>query len=250
MKIFRFLGILFFIFAGPMAAFTLAEVEPSASSSQVWLWFKKGGILMYPLVFCSLLSLAVILERIFALQKSKIIPPDVLKKLQHCWEQGEIHAILPLCQKTDAPLTRILATGFGRIDLGLLETERAIEGAGQHEVSLLNTNLRLLGAVGVLSPMLGLLGTVTGMIQAFENITQSSADKALVASGIAEALTTTAAGLFVAIPTLAAYHFFRGKIDRLVYEMEEIANALLSGLQGRKPSSANEEISHADSQSR
>jgi biopolymer transport protein ExbB len=196
-----------------------------------------------------LLSLAIILERIFALQRSKIIPSDALEKLQHFWEQGEIHAILPLCQKHDAALTRILAAGFRRINLGLLETERAIEGAGQHEVSLLNTNLRLLGAVGVLSPILGLLGTVTGMIRAFENITRSGADKAFVASGIAEALTTTAAGLIVAIPTLAAYHFFRGKIDRLVYEMEEIATTLLSGLQEIKPASAEKETSHAVPQS-
>jgi len=135
--------------------------------------------------------------------------------------------------------------------LGLLETERSIEAAGQHEVSLLTANLRMLGAVGLITPMLGLLGTVTGMIKAFENIAQSGAGNPnLVASGIAEALTTTAAGLIVAIPSLAAYHFFRGRIDRLIYELEEIATTLLAGLYEKEPQSTNEEAGHAVSQSR
>jgi len=157
---------------------------------------------------------------------------------------------LPLCEQSESSLTRILAAGFRRIGLGLLETERALEAAGQHEVSLLTANLRILGAVGLITPMLGLLGTVTGMIKAFENIAQSGAGNPnLVASGIAEALTTTAAGLIVAIPSLAAYHFFRGRIDRLIYELEEIATTLLAGLHEKEPPSTNGEADHAVSQS-
>lgn len=110
----------------------------------------------------------------------------------------------------------------------------------------------MLGAVGVITPMLGLLGTVTGMIKAFEIIAQSGAGNPnLVASGIAEALTTTAAGLIVAIPSLAAYHFFRGRIERLIYELEEIATTLLAGLFDNEPTTtANKETDHAVSQSR
>lgn len=222
--------VIFFTFCA-IGALALSQNEPTASYVQVWDWFKKGGILMYPISFCSLLSLAIILERIFALQRPKIIPPRFLKDLQECWQRGEIHAVLPLCQQSESSLTRILEAGFRRIDLGLLETERAIEAAGQHEVSLLTSHLRLLGAVGALTPMLGLLGTVTGMIKAFENIAQSgTGNPNLMASGIAEALTTTAAGLIVAIPSLAAYHFIRGRVDRLVYEIEEIATALMATL--------------------
>jgi biopolymer transport protein ExbB len=242
---------IFFILTFAIGAFAQVDNEAVPPDSRIWGWFSKGGPLMYPIALCSLLSLAVILERAFALQRRKVIPPQVFKALQNCWNQGEIDAILPLCQQSESPLTRILASGFRRIGLGLLETERALEAAGQHEVSLLTANLRMLGAVGVITPMLGLLGTVTGMIKAFENIAQSGAGNPnLVASGIAEALTTTAAGLMVAIPSLAAYHFFRGRIDRLIYELEEIATTLLAGLYEKEPQSTDEEAGHAVSQSR
>jgi biopolymer transport protein ExbB len=239
------IGILF-VLTFAIDAFAQIAQEGVAPDSGVWSWFKKGGPLMYPIALCSLLSLAVILERIFALQRRKVIPTQVFKELQNYWNRGEIHSILPLCEQSESPLTRILAAGFRRIGLGLLETERALEVAGQHEVSLLTTNLRVLGAVGVITPMLGLLGTVTGMIKAFENIAQSGAGNPnLVASGIAEALTTTAAGLIVAIPSLAAYHFFRGRIDRLIYELEEIATTLLAGLHEKEVSVTNEVTRHA-----
>jgi len=231
MKPIVFVTLIIFSTICVIAAPALSQNEPTASYVRVWDWFQKGGILMYPISLCSLLSLAIILERIFALQRPKIVPPRFLKDLQECWQQKEIHAVLPLCQQSDSSLARILEAGFRRIDLGLLEIERAIEAAGQHEVSLLTSHLRLLGAVGAIAPMMGLLGTVTGMIKAFENIAQSgTGNPNLMASGIAEALTTTAAGLIVAIPSLAAYHFIRGRVDRLVYEIEEIATTLLATL--------------------
>jgi len=244
MKVYRFFIALFLIFMIPIAAMALEADQSGAEAYyKVWTWFKKGGILMYPLIFCSLLSAAVIMERFFALQRKKIIPSQFLQKLQHFWYQGQIHAVLSLCKQNETSLTRILEAGIRRIDIGLQETERAIEAAGQHEVSLLNANLRVLGAISAVSPMLGLLGTVLGMIKAFENIAQSGGGNPnLVASGIAEALTTTAAGLIVAIPSLAAYHFFRARVDRLVYEMEEIASVLFTDLLEKKPN--NEEQNH------
>jgi biopolymer transport protein ExbB/TolQ len=117
--------------------------------------------------------------------------------------------------------------GTGKLD----EIERAIEGAGQHEASLMNSNLRVLGAVANITPMMGLLGTVLGMIKAFNVISLSgTGNPGLVASGISEALITTAAGMAVGIPALALYHYFRGKIDRYVFEMEEISFQLIEEL--------------------
>ncbi|UCF94358.1 MAG: MotA/TolQ/ExbB proton channel family protein [Desulfobacterales bacterium] len=251
MKALAFLTSIHFLLLCTSGALAVAEKEIATSEPQVWEWFQKGGLLMYPIALCSLLSLAIVLERLFALQRRKIIPPPFLQQLQNCWKRGAMHEILPLCQQSEAPLTRILKAGFRRLELGLLETERAIESAGQHEIALLTAHLRMLGAVGVIAPMLGLLGTVTGMIKAFENIAQSGAGNPnLVASGIAEALTTTAAGLIVAIPSLAAYHFFRARVDRLVYELEEIVTTLLTGFQATQPAAADEENKHAVSQSR
>ncbi len=121
-----------------------------------------------------------------------------------------------------------------RFEYGFLEIERAIEGAGQHETALLVSNLRVLGAVANLAPMLGLLGTVLGMIKAFNVISQSgTGNPGLVAGGISEALITTAFGLVVGIPTLAAYHYFRGRVDKYVFEMEEISLKLLEELAHR-----------------
>ncbi len=111
------------------------------------------------------------------------------------------------------------------------EIERAIEAGGQHEASLMNSNLRVLGAIANITPMMGLLGTVIGMIKAFNVISLSgTGNPGLVASGISEALITTAAGMLVGIPALVLYHYFRGKIDRYVFEMEEVAIQLVEEL--------------------
>ena len=240
---------LFSLLAIPINALGLPGTGFAFSESWLWQWFHKGGILMYPIFLCSLLSLAIILERLFALQHKKVIPLDFLGDIQEYGKQGNVQRILALCREKETPLTRILDAGFRRLELGFSETERALEAAGQHEVSFLTSHLRLLGAIGVIAPMLGLLGTVMGMIKAFENIAQSGAGNPnLVASGIAEALTTTAAGLIVAIPSLAAYHFFRGRIDRMVFEMEEIATALLAALAEKKPALPSEDTEHANPQ--
>ena len=116
-------------------------------------------------------------------------------------------------------------------DHRIFDVDVTAEGAGQHEASLMNSNLRLLGALANITPMMGLLGTVFGMIKAFNVISQSgTGNPGLVASGISEALITTAAGMIVGIPALALYHYFRGKIDRYVFEMEEISFQLVEEL--------------------
>ncbi|RMF88216.1 MAG: MotA/TolQ/ExbB proton channel family protein [Nitrospinota bacterium] len=244
------LAFMLFSLTGLGMALAQTGGEDTVSGPVIWVWFHKGGILMYPILLCSLLGVAITLERFFALQRHKIIPPPFLRDLRAHWERGEIDAVLRLCRQYETPLTRILEAGFRRSDLGVLEVERAIEAAGQHEVSLLTANLRMLGAIGGISPMLGLLGTVTGMIKAFDVIAQSgTGNPSLVASGIAEALITTAAGLIVGIPSLAAYHFFRGRVDRLVYEMEEIATELLAGLPAIRPAEGRSTVMSSEKES-
>ncbi len=147
------------------------------------------------------------------------------------WNWKDIQLGLQLCSSYDHSLARILKAGLLRFGGKVDEIERAIEGAGQHEAALLTSNLRVLGALANITPMLGLLGTVFGMIKAFHVISQAgTGNAALVASGISEALITTAAGMVVGIPALALYHYFRGRIDRFVYEMEEISFQLVEEL--------------------
>jgi biopolymer transport protein ExbB len=192
---------------------------------------EKGGIMMYPILFCSIMILGIGIERAYNLRRKNIIDTEFLKNVRNHWNWEDVHLGLQMCNSYDNALSRILKTGLLRFGGKLDEIERAIEGAGQHEASLMNSNLRVLGAVANITPMMGLLGTVFGMIKAFNVISQSgTGNPGLVASGISEALITTATGMVVGIPALALYHYFRGKIDRYVFEMEEISFQLVEEL--------------------
>ncbi len=189
---------------------------------------EKGGLMMFPILFCSILMVGIAIERAYSLRRKNIIDPEFLKKVRSHWNWKDIQLGLQLCKTYDTSLARILKAGLLRFGGKVDEIERAIEGAGQHEASLLTSNLRVLGAVANITPMLGLLGTVFGMIKAFNVISQSgTGNPGLVASGISEALITTAAGMLVGIPALALYHYFRGRIERFVFEMEEISFQLV-----------------------
>ncbi|QPJ60424.1 MAG: MotA/TolQ/ExbB proton channel family protein [Candidatus Nitronauta litoralis] len=193
--------------------------------------FQKGGWMMYPITLCSIFVVGIGIERAYSLRRKNIINPDFLRKVRTHWNWKDIQLGLQLCKTYDNALARILKAGLLRFGGKVDEIERAIEGAGQHEASLLTSNLRLLGAVANITPMLGLLGTVFGMIKAFNVISQSgTGNPGLVASGISEALITTAAGMLVGIPALALYHYFRGRIDSFVFEMEEISVQLVEEL--------------------
>ena len=205
--------------------------------SNLWIVisFIKGGMVMYPILLCSILALAIIMERLISLRRKKIIYPELLEVVRRYCQTMEIEKAITVCKNNDITMSRILKAGLLRANYGILEIERAIEGAGNHEATLLNANLRGLGVIANLAPLLGLLGTVTGMIKAFGAIAESgTGNPSVVASGIAEALITTAAGLIVGIPTLAVYYYFKGRVDRLVFEMEEVSLKFLEELTQKK----------------
>lgn len=189
---------------------------------------------MYPILLCSVIALAIFLERLYSLRRSRVIPQGFVQELAAFKERGgEREVLVRLCERYDSALARVIKAGVERVSYGLAEVAHAVEGVGQHEAALLSTNLRMMGVISNLAPMLGLLGTVLGMIHAFSVIARAGTGRPeLIASGISEALLTTAAGLIVAIPTLAGYHYLKGKIDRYVVEMEEVALSFLEGLAG------------------
>jgi len=218
------------LFLVPGLAFAAGEPAPVAQWRLLYL-IQKGGVMMYPILFCSILIVGISFERAYNLRRKNIIDTDFLRNVRSHWNWKDIQLGLKLCNSHDNSMARILKSGLLRFGGKLDEIERAIEGAGQHEASLMNSNLRVLGAVANITPMMGLLGTVFGMIKAFDVISQSgTGNPGLVASGISEALITTAAGMVVGIPALALYHYFRGKIDRYVFEMEEISFQLVEEL--------------------
>jgi biopolymer transport protein ExbB len=223
------LACLLFVLLALLTLVPLEQVfaaEPDSPEKGLWIVqvFFKGGPVMYPIFICSVLGVAICLERGYHLRTNLVLHPEFIKEIRSYWVRREFDRVLTTCKMNDFPIARILKAGLLRADFGLLETERAIESAGAHEAARLGANLKGLGVVANLAPMLGLLGTVTGMIRAFNVISQSgTGDPALVAAGISEALITTATGLIVGIPALAFYHYYRSRVDQFIYEMEEIS---------------------------
>ncbi|MFP4353501.1 MAG: MotA/TolQ/ExbB proton channel family protein [Phycisphaerae bacterium] len=191
----------------------------------------KGGWFMIPIAACSLLAAAVVVERFMALQRKRVIPPGFLAQLQSVYRGGAGRKeAMEYCRANDSPLARLALAGLRKMHRGEKAIEEAIEDAGAHEVSKLRKNLRMLYAIAAVAPMLGLVGTVWGMIQAFQVASQQGLGRATsLAKGIYEALVTTFGGLVVAIPVLIFYYFFLGRIERLVHEMNEQSVELIEG---------------------
>ncbi len=202
--------------------------------------FQRHGAALLPvvtaisaagIVLCSVVILAIVIERSIALRRKRIMPTGLLEQVRRYWYRGDVKAALECCDEHPVAIARILKAGLVRHEAGMDEIEKALESAGQFEANRLGSNVRGLGVIANLAPMLGFLGTVTGMIKAFQAIAAAgTSNPTLVANGISEALLTTAAGLLVGIPSLALFHFFRGRADRFVTEMEQIALELVEDL--------------------
>ncbi|MFQ5748627.1 MAG: MotA/TolQ/ExbB proton channel family protein [Planctomycetota bacterium] len=195
-----------------------------------------GGPVMIPIGLCSIVSLAYIVERFIRLRKHRLGSMQQGEEVLVAVQDGGPRKGLDYCLQKDTPLTRILAAGLKMAGRPFLEVEKAVEDAGMREVKRLSANLRPLVVVAAIAPLLGLLGTVWGMIQAFSNIAvqESLGKPELLASGISQALITTATGLSIAIPTQAAYFFFKSRIDRFVHRVEDFYMAMNESLSNRR----------------
>lgn len=211
----------------PVAA---AETKPPAKvaiPTSLFETIEAGGVLMYPIAACSILALAFSLERLVALRRRRVIPRDFVSRFLDHLEQGQLdrRTALKLCEENGSPIAAIFAHAVRKWGKPSVEVEQAIIDGGERQVSQLRKHLRVINAVSTISPLLGLLGTVVGMIVCFNQIASSSAmGKAeQLAGGIGIALITTAGGLFVAIPALILYLYFVGRVDALVMEMDLLA---------------------------
>jgi biopolymer transport protein ExbB len=194
--------------------------------------YLKGGVVMHIITLCSILALAVLFERLVNLRKKKIVSPQFLEEIRRHWYRREVQEAIAVCKTHDIALSRIVRAGLLRFSQGSREIERAIQDAGRREATLLKKNLGLLAFLASMAPMLGLFGTVLGMIKSFDAIAVhgSGGNVGFVASGIAEALLTTAWGLMVGIPALGLYYYFRRKIELRVLEMEGVCVSFLEDL--------------------
>lgn len=196
---------------------------------------KAGGLLMWPILLCSVISLAIIIERFWSLQTKRITPKNLVGQVWQWAKTGHLDAKRINDIRRESPLGRLLAAGLVNLKHDREVMKESIEEVGRHVAHELERFLNTLGTIAQISPLLGLLGTVIGMINVFSVITtQGVGDPGVLAEGIMQALITTAAGLTVAIPTLMFYRYFRGKVDELVLTMEQESLKLVEVIHGQR----------------
>jgi biopolymer transport protein ExbB len=212
--------------AGEGAATAAVQVQ------SVWDFVVKGGPMMIPIGLASLAALAVIIERAVSLRRKRVIPPGFLPGLEPILQNGsgDLERARDYCQRDGSPLASIFLAGIKRLHEPVERVEKHVKEAGRREVLNLRKYLRALAVIGSITPLMGLLGTIFGMIRAFQTVASSGAALGrteLLAKGIYEAMITTAAGLLVAIPVLIAYHWIAARIDRLVMEIDAMTVAFV-----------------------
>jgi biopolymer transport protein ExbB len=200
----------------------------------------KGGILMIPIALCSVLALAITIERIINLTLQKVHPPEFIAKIKRLLTQGKVGEAVAICTNTASPIAQIIEAGILKRHQDREHIKEAIEQAGKQQATQLHKYLGVLATIASISPLLGLLGTVAGMIKVFQVISiKGVGNPGALAGGISEALITTAAGLVVAIPTLVVHNYFYKRANRFVLYMENTSLELLDILGENFPPTAN-----------
>jgi biopolymer transport protein ExbB len=190
--------------------------------------FEKGGIMMYPLILASVLALAIIIERFFSLQKRKVIIPEIISVVEQFSSFKDIELAKNICAKYNGPLSNLIQIGLENTDLERAEIKELIEDQGRQEVRHLEKGLTIIETIAVISPLMGLLGTVLGMIKVFGVIKEQGIGQAAALSGgISEALITTVTGLFVGIPVLIFFNYFSRKAEIFVLDIEKYSIILI-----------------------
>ena len=190
----------------------------------MWELVLAGGPFMWPIIVCSIAAVGILLERLWTLQRKRVLPDDLLKKVSDLAAKNQVTPKVIEALEKNSPLGRVLAAALANRDRGREIMMERVQDTGRHVVHELERFLNSLGTIASISPLLGLLGTVTGIIRAFNAVMLGGmGDPRMLAGGISEALITTAGGLAVAIPSFIAYRYLRGKVERIVIDMEKIA---------------------------
>ena len=205
----------------------------------MWDLIQKGGPMMYLIMLSSVLAFGVVIERVYHLNRARIDADKFMDNIIGVLKRNKIIEAIELCNATPGPIAHIVKAGILKHDRSKHEIKEAIDEAAQLEVPRLEKHLPVLATVAHIAPLLGLLGTVTGMIKAFQVIQQKASSMIPVnpgdlAGGIWEALLATLAGLAVAIPTYVAYNYLVSQVDSLVYDMERSATDLTNMLSSKR----------------
>lgn len=198
----------------------------------------KGGPVMYPIILCSIIAVAIVIERVYHLHRAKIDTRKFMDEIANVLQRNKIMEAIEMCDNTPGPIAHILKAGILKHDRPRQEIKESIEEVGLYEVPRMEKNLTALATIAHISPLLGLLGTVVGMVGCFQVIQEKSTSLNPVspgdlAGGIWQALVTTVAGLAVAIPTYVAYNYLVSRVNSLMLDMERSATDLTNILTQR-----------------
>jgi len=218
---------------------TLAESDTMASlgleeeKMSLLDMLMEGGVLMIPLLLLSVLAIYVIAERWYFLKEAHMETEDFFPEIEHLLKQGNQKEALHYCDSTDKPLARIMKNGIERLGQSMPQIEEGLKHAGKKEIFSLEKHMSWLATIAGVAPLIGFTGTVTGMIEAFQDIQslQGNVNPSVLAGGIWEALITTATGLVVGILALGFYNYLQGKMNRLIHELENASAEFIQLLQ-------------------
>ncbi len=234
-------GIILVLLLMPIIALAQDEEEgekkaPEGGGSGFMDLIKAGSYVGHFIIFLSFVSLALAIEHFVNIKRDKFCPPEIVAELEALIDEGQYEDALALCQANPCFFTNVVGAALSKVEGGFAEMEKAMGEAGESEANKVNQHISYLSLLGSIAPMLGLTGTVTGMISAFSVIkTMQSPPPSMLARGVEEALVTTAEGLFVAMPVLSAYFFFKNKVTALLIEMGMICGEFLDKFKGLEP---------------
>jgi len=205
----------------------------------MWDIIQKGGPMVYLIILLSILALGVIIERLYHLNRSRIDSDKFMDSITNILKRNRIIEAIEMCNQTPGPIAHIIKAGILKHDRSRPEIKEAIEEAAQLEIPRMEKHLPILATIAHIAPLLGLLGTVTGMIKSFQVIqgkavSMSPVNPGDLAGGIWESLLATVAGLAVAIPAYVAYNYLVSQVDSLVYDMERSATDMVNILSSRR----------------
>lgn len=221
--------------APPNAAAATTEAGQEAGGVEhksLFGMIRDGGVLMIPLIVCSFVTLVFAFERAISLRRGRVIPSPFVKRFMHELREGKLDRdeALELCQESNSPISDVFVAAVRKWGRPSVEIEQSVLDAEERAAFGLRRYVRLFNAVATLGPLLGLLGTVLGMISIFNEINQSDAmgNSKMLAGGISEAMITTATGLFVAIPAMCFYMFFGSRVERLSADIDDHCQELIN----------------------
>ena len=215
-----------------MAQGPAAPAAAAAPKRSMLAVIRDGGPLMYPLMLCSVALFVFVFERLVSLRRGRVIPRPFVKRFLEQLREGQLdrEKAIKLCDANGSPVAQVFAAAAKKWGRTSVEVEQAILDAGERVNNQLRRYLRLMNGISQVAPLLGLLGTVIGMIISFNGMSSSAdsvAQKQMLAGGIAQALISTAGGMFVAIPALTAYLYFVGRVDQLIIEIDDLGQQIV-----------------------